>query len=127
MRLIPRPLHGVLDYIMGLFFTVSPWLFGYVHTQPVAADLAMIFGGGILIYTALTNFEVGIVRLIPFPAHLILDVVVGLALAGAPIIFAVRGGAAVVFVVVGIFELTAAALTRGEGGRSGRPGFPTWS
>ncbi|RYD85217.1 MAG: hypothetical protein EOP84_03200 [Verrucomicrobiaceae bacterium] len=127
MRLLPRPLHGIFDYLVGLLFIMSPWLFGYKNSQPVAADMAMIFGGAMVIYTALTNFEAGIVRLIPFPAHLILDVVVGVALTASPIIFGIRGIAAVVFVAVGLFELAAASMTRGEGRPSGRPGFPTWS
>ncbi len=127
MRLIPRPLHGILDYVVGLLFLASPWIFGYIHTQPVSSDLAMIFGTAIVLYTALTNFEVGIVRLIPFPAHLVLDIVAGLALVFSPIIFAVTGVAGVIFVIVGIFELAAALMTRGEGRPSGRPGFPSWS
>lgn len=127
MRVIPRPLHGILDYITGLLLLASPWLFGYAKFQPVAADMAMIFGGGMMLYTALTNFEVGIVRLIPFPAHLILDVVTGLALVGSPILFAIGGVAGIVFVVVGVLELATAAMSRGEGRPSGKPGFPTWS
>ncbi|MHA3773565.1 SPW repeat domain-containing protein [Verrucomicrobiota bacterium sgz303538] len=127
MRAIPRPIHGVLDYLTGLFLLFSPWLCGFAHVQPVPANLATIFGSAILIYTFLTNFELGVIRLIPFPAHLILDVVTGAALAGAPIIFFTRGTAGLVFVIVGVFRLVTTMMTRIPGRSSGRPGFPSWT
>lgn len=127
MQFIPRPVHGVLDYIGGLLLLASPWLFGYVNEQPVSADMAMFFGGGIALYTALTNFELGIVRLLPFPVHLVLDFIIGGALVAAPFIFQTRGTAAVVFVAFGIFELLVAAMTRGTGAHRGKPEFPSWT
>ncbi len=126
MRFIPHAVHGVLDYLAGLLLLASPWLFGYVHDQPVSTDMAMIFGGALMLYTALTNFELGIVRLLPFPVHLVLDFFMGLMLLGAPILFSTSGTAAVVFVVFGLFELAAAGMTR-IAGSPGKPQFPSWT
>jgi len=126
MRFIPHAVHGILDYLVGLLLLVSPWLFGYAHDQPVPTDMAMIFGGGLMLYTALTNFEVGIVRLLPFPVHMVLDVLLGAALVASPILFSTGGTAAVVFVLFGIFELLMTALTRGAAS-PGHPQFPSWT
>lgn len=127
MRFIPHAVHGIFDYLAGLLLLASPWLFGYVHEQPVSTDMAMIFGGALMLYTALTNFEVGIVRLLPFPVHLVLDVVMGAALLGSPILFSTGGTPAVVFVVFGILELAVAAMTRGSHSSPGHPQFPSWT
>lgn len=127
MRFIPRPIHGILDYLAGFLLLASPWIFGYVDEQPVSTDMAMIFGGGMMLYTALTNFELGLVRLLPFPVHLGLDFTMGLTLLGAPILFSIGGTPAVVFVIFGILELALAAMTRTKGSTRGHPEFPSWT
>lgn len=126
MRFIPRAVHGILDYLAGLLLLASPWLFGYAHDQAVPTDMAMIFGGALMLYTALTNFEVGIVRLLPFPVHMVLDIVMGACLIGSPILFSTGGTAAVVFVLFGIFELAVTAMTR-NAPTPGHPQFPSWT
>jgi hypothetical protein len=29
MNVIPTKIHGIIDYISGVFFCMSPWLFGF--------------------------------------------------------------------------------------------------
>jgi hypothetical protein len=31
MRFISTKTHGVLDYLMGLFLILSPWIFGFAN------------------------------------------------------------------------------------------------
>jgi len=85
----PRPidstLHGVTDYTVGATLaSVFPKLVGIEGTpaaKQITASGAVHAG-----YSTLTNYPLGIVKAIPFKAHLALDAVGALALAAAPFV-----------------------------------------
>jgi hypothetical protein len=85
----PRPvdatLHGVVDYSAGTFLlTAFPKLAGIEGTRSarqVRASAAIHAG-----YSALTKYPLGIVKLIPFQAHLALDAAGAVALAATPFV-----------------------------------------
>jgi hypothetical protein len=87
MRFPPRPvdstLHGVIDYTAGSFLlTAFPRLAGIEGTrsaQQVRISAAIHAG-----YSTMTNYPLGIVKLIPFQAHLAMDALGALALAAIP-------------------------------------------
>jgi hypothetical protein len=85
----PRPvdstLHGVVDYTAGTtLLTVFPKLAGIEGTRSArqARTAGAIHAG----YSTLTDYPVGIVKLIPFKAHLALDAIGALALAATPFV-----------------------------------------
>jgi hypothetical protein len=85
----PRPvdstLHGVVDYSAGvLLLTAFPKLAGIGGTRSArqVRTAAAIHAG----YSALTDYPLGLVKLIPFKAHLVLDAVGALALAATPFV-----------------------------------------
>ena len=85
----PRPidatLHGVVDYQAGaLLTTVFPKLAGIEGTE--AARQIRTAGAVHAGYSALTDYPLGIVKLIPYQAHLALDAVGALALAATPFV-----------------------------------------
>jgi hypothetical protein len=85
----PRPvdatLHGVVDYTAGTsLLTVFPRLAGIAGTR--SARQVRIAGAAHAGYSMLTKYPLGIVKLIPFQAHLALDAVGALALAATPFI-----------------------------------------
>jgi hypothetical protein len=114
MPRIPRPIHGVLDYVTGVLLAASPWLFGF-SDQHLAPQFALIFGGGAVLYSLLTNYELGVVRLFPFPVHLFIDFCSGLLLATNWVHFAFGGRAGVVFTIFGIMEIGVVLLSRRDG------------
>jgi predicted cobalt transporter CbtA len=73
MKIIPRKMHGLLDYLVGVVLIAAPWLFGFADDGP-ATYIPVALGAGALVYSILTNYEFGVVRLIPFRVHLLLDV-----------------------------------------------------
>jgi hypothetical protein len=85
----PRPidstLHGVTDYTVGtMLMTAFPKLAGIEGTESarqVRASGAFHFG-----YSTMTRYPLGIVKLIPYKAHLALDAVGALALAATPFV-----------------------------------------
>ena len=85
----PRPvdstLHGVVDYMAGATLTtVLPKLVGVEGTR--SARQIRTAGAVHAGYSTVTNYPLGIVKAIPFKAHLALDAIGALALAATPFI-----------------------------------------
>lgn len=122
MRL-PTRVHGMLDYLLGALLIAAPWLFGFAaggaeQWVPVA------LGAGVLLYSAFTDYELGLVKKLQMPAHLLLDAVGGLALAVSPWMFGFDERVWMPHVVIGLIEVVTAAITNTVPGyerrRSGR-------
>lgn len=111
MRFIPTRVHGLLDYAVGALLIVAPWLFGFAYGG-AETWLPVLLGAGALLYSLLTNYELGVFRVLSMGTHLGLDAVSGLLLAVSPWLF---GFSDVVFwphLILGIFEVGAALTTR---------------
>jgi hypothetical protein len=113
----PRPvdatLHGVTDYSVGSFLvTAFPRLAGISGTR---AGRQIRRAGAIHAgYSALTKYPLGIVKLIPYPAHLAIDAAGALALAATPFVTGQfkRGRSQwVPHVALCLFELSALAIS----------------
>jgi hypothetical protein len=85
----PRPvdatLHGVVDYTAGTFLlTAFPKLAGIEGTRSArqVRTAAAIHGG----YSTITDYPLGIVKLLPYQAHLAIDALGALALAATPFV-----------------------------------------
>lgn len=79
MNILTSKSHGVLDYIFSIFLLASPTLF---QMEGNLSTITYALGAAHLLITALTNFEVGLVKLIPFRIHGLIEIVVALALVG---------------------------------------------
>jgi hypothetical protein len=85
----PRPvdstLHGVVDYTAGAtLMTVMPKLAGVEGTR--SARQIRTAGAIHATYSTMTDYPLGIVKLLPFRAHLALDAIGALALAATPFV-----------------------------------------
>jgi hypothetical protein len=85
----PRPidatLHGVTDYTAGLtLMTVFPRLAGISGTR--AARQIRTAGAIHAGYATITDYPLGIVRALPYKAHLALDAAGAMALAATPFV-----------------------------------------
>src|ERR1700744_1740088 len=101
MRNIPSMTHGVLDYLVGLVLIVAPWLFNFSSIS-IACYISILVGSVIIIYSLQTNYELGVVKVIPMQTHLILDLTVGAVLALSPWFFNFRQSVYLPHLVVGI-------------------------
>ena len=111
MRVIPTNIHGIVDYIVGLLLVAAPWLLGFDNDGPqtwvpVAAGLLTIGA------SMFTDYEWGLVRSIPIPAHLGLDILLGAILAASPWIFGFADAVWIPHVAVGLGEILIAALSQ---------------
>jgi hypothetical protein len=128
MQIISRKTHGVLDYLVGAVLILSPKLFGF-DFGGVESRLPMILGFAALIYSVFTNYELGLLKMLPFRAHLTLDVMSGLLLAVSPWLFQFADRVWVPHVLLGLVELGAVMMTRTSGSEhhTGAPGAPAHS
>src|SRR3954451_9282232 len=116
MRL-PRPvdstLHGVVDYSAGsLLMTAFPRLGGISGTR--AGRQVRLAGAIHAGYSTLTKYPLGVVKAIPFPAHLALDALGAIALAATPFLTGQykRGRSQwLPHVALCLFELSSLAIT----------------
>jgi hypothetical protein len=113
----PRPidstLHGVTDYTVGtLLTTVFPKLVDVEGTDSARQIRASgAFHAG---YSTLTNYPLGIVKVLPYKAHLALDALGALALAATPFVtgqFAKGRKHWVPHVALTAFELASLAMS----------------
>jgi hypothetical protein len=113
MKIIPRNIHGILDYIVGAALIAAPWLFGFADNT-AATYVPVAVGGAAIVYSILTNYEAGLIRIIPFNIHLIFDILSGLLLAASPWLFGFADRVYLPHLIVGIVEILAGVMTRNE-------------
>lgn len=111
MKIIPRKVHGVLDYLVGILLIAAPWVLGFADNGP-ATYVPVILGAGALAYSLFTNYELGLVRMIPFRVHMAFDVMSGLLLAMSPWLFGFADRVYLPHLLVGAFEVLAGLMTR---------------
>lgn len=109
MNILSRRAHGVVDYIMGAVLILAPIVLGL---EGAARNVPMVLGFSALLYSLCTNYELGAFKLIPFRAHLTLDVMSGLLLALSPWLFGFSERVWVPHVILGLAEIGAVVMTR---------------
>ena len=109
---MPKPispkLHGVVDYLSVPLLLAAGPLFGF-DGQP--AEITSTLAGVVLIYSLFTAYPLGLVKMIPFPMHRVIDIVFGAAMILSPFILKYDPAARNFFVAIGIFSLIVVALT----------------
>ena len=111
MRFISTRTHGVPDYAVGALLIVVPYILGFADgtaAQWVPQLLGLVAIGGAL----MTDYELGVVRVIPMPAHLMIDIGSGALLALSPWLFGFSDRVFWPHLLVGIMEIGAGLTTR---------------
>ena len=111
MRIISTRMHGVLDYAVGALLIVAPYLLGFANGT-AAQWVPQALGAMAIVYSLMTRYELGVVRVIPMPVHLGLDVASGILLLASPWIFGFAGTTYWPHVIVGAIEILTPLMTR---------------
>ena len=108
MKFVTKQIHAYLDYPVAIALIGLPFLLGLGSSNPLAFQLSVITGVAALILTILTDHQLGLLQVIPYKTHLMVDFLVGILFVLAPFLFSFEGldtyyywlnGAAVLFVV----------------------------
>jgi general stress protein CsbA len=111
MRFIPTRTHGVLDYLTGALLIVAPYIFGFADGT-AAQWIPQILGAALIGASLLTDYELGVVRVIPMPVHLFLDVAAGALLAASPWLFGFADRVYWPHLILGVLEIGAGLMTQ---------------
>jgi SPW repeat len=114
MRFIPTKLHAPVDYIVGAALIAAPWIFQFSeHTA--ATVIPIVLGIGLIAYSLLTDYELGVWKVAPMAVHNVIDIVAGALLAASPWIFGFADESANVWVphvVVGLAAIFLGLTTK---------------
>ena len=109
-RPINTHIHGILDYLSVVTLFALPRALNWPDR---VTNLLTAFAVLTLIYSLLTRYELGALRVIPMRAHLALDILSGLTLCAAPFaIFHVSRPITYALVGMGLFEIVVPLLTQ---------------
>jgi hypothetical protein len=110
MRIINTRVHGVLDYLVALILIGAPWIFGFARNGAETwAPVAL--GASAIVYSLLTNYELGAARVLSMKTHLGLDIASGFLLALSPWIFGFNHYVFAPHLILGLLEIGAALMT----------------
>jgi hypothetical protein len=111
MRFLSTKVHGYLDYIVGALLIAAPWIFNF-DRGGAETWVPVILGIAAIIYSLMTDYELGATRGISMRMHLTLDLMSGVLLAASPWIFGFADYIYLPHLVLGIFEIGASLMTR---------------
>lgn len=66
IKVLDPKIHGILDYALAILFLIAPAVFGFTD---IAATLSYIIGVVYVGTSLLTQYPLGLFKLIPFPIH----------------------------------------------------------
>ena len=90
MRILSPRAHGYVDYLVVVWFLAGPNVFEFSGT---AATIAYVLAGVHLLLTIATNFPMGLLKLVPFPMHGLIEVGVAVLLFALPWVAGFSGDA----------------------------------
>jgi hypothetical protein len=105
-------LHGIMDYIMGVVVTASPWLFGFVPVGGAALFIPVVFGALLCIMSIFTANPKGLFPVIPFQVHLVIDMFVGFLLFVSPFLYGFYPFVVLPHVLLGLLLMGAGIFTQ---------------
>jgi Kef-type K+ transport system membrane component KefB len=87
MNLIRTQLHGLIDYLMAGVLLL-PWITEHGTTNKDTIVFSAI-GFGIITLSLITDYEFGLIKLVPMRIHLLLDILVSIFIMAMPFLFPV--------------------------------------
>jgi hypothetical protein len=84
IRFITKSVHSIIDYPVAVSLMALPFVLGLGMVNPVARWLSVGTGIAALLLTLLTDHQTGVLRVIPYSIHVMVDRLVGLTFLAAP-------------------------------------------
>lgn len=109
-KVLDPKVHGILDYALAGLFLLAPSLFDFSET---AATVSYVFGALYLITSLVTRYPLGLLKVIPFPTHGVIESIMAVAWIFSPWIFGFSEDEAArnFFIIAGVGLLIVVALT----------------
>jgi hypothetical protein len=114
MRVVPTLFHGIVDYLVGILVIALPFFLELTGGPRV---VLVIPGVAVILYSFLTDYELGAVRFLRIRFHLLLDALFGISMLISPWLFDIPADRRWPVYLVGALALVLAMITqiRAEG------------
>lgn len=110
MRFLSTRVHGYMDYLMGALLIAAPWLLDF-DRGGAETWVPVVLGAGVILYSLMTDYELGAVKALSMRTHLWLDGLGGALLAASPWLFDFDEYVWLPHLVLGLLEIGAALTT----------------
>ena len=114
MRFITKQIHAYLDYPVAIGLMVMPFLLGLGSSNGLAFGLSVATGVAAFALTLLTDHQLGVLRVLPYSFHLVVDGAVGAVFVLAPFVLGFGGLDAAYYIIIGITVLIVVGLHKPE-------------
>ena len=111
MRFIGTKTHGMADYLMGVLLIAAPWIFNF-YRGGAETWVPVALGAGMIVYSLLTDYELGVTKTLSMRTHLGLDILAGIFLAVSPWLFNFDDYVTTPHVIFGVLEIGAGLFTK---------------
>lgn len=91
IRFVTKTIHAWLDYPVSASLVAAPFIVGIGQTNPLALWISVATGIAAFVLTVLTDHETGLIRVLPFAFHLMVDRLVGVAFVVIPFVLGFSG------------------------------------
>jgi hypothetical protein len=110
MQFISTKYHSIADYLVGIALICTPWVFySWDGSFPL---WVLVYSGTIIIgYSALTEYEYGLLKIFPVKFHFMLDMIVGLILMASPWLFNFYEKMVIPYVFYGALQISITLFT----------------
>ncbi len=119
MRFVTKRIHAFLDYPVAVSLVALPLILGLGESSAVAKWLSIGTGIAALVLTLLTDHHLGVIRVLSYKFHLLVDLAVGVIFVLAPFICGFSGLDAFYYWANGGAVLTVVSLNKSEATDSG--------
>jgi hypothetical protein len=96
---------------MGVLLIAAPWIFGFARNG-AETWVPVVLGAGVIVYSLLTDYELGVSPMISMRTHLMLDLIGGALLAVSPWLFGFADYIWQPHLILGILEMGASLMTK---------------
>lgn len=114
MSFVTKKMHAYLDYPVAVALMSLPFVLGLGTSNPIALWLSVCTGIAAFILTLLTDHQLGVIKVIPYKGHLIVDGLVGVLFVSAPFLFSLESTDAYFYWINGAAVLTVVSLHKPE-------------
>lgn len=114
MRFITKRIHAFLDYPVAVALIVFPFLLGLGNSNPLAFQLSIIIGIAALFLTFLTDHHLGVLKVVPYKVHLLVDFLVAIVFIITPFLFSFENIDKYYYLINGVSVLIVVSLHKPE-------------
>lgn len=110
MQIIDKKKHGYIDYIMGILLIAAAYLLNF-QSEITPNTILFVVGASGILYSLLTKYKLGVIKIIPINIHLMLDTISGTFLAASPWLFGFADKIFLPHLILGLIEIGVAVTT----------------